>query len=80
MAVFVSSEEPLLLCEAVRSPGQRMSRLFAECERYHDRGVAYCWVIDLDGTAWEYHRSSPYPVPAQNVIGAGEMRIVWRRC
>lgn len=48
--------EPPLLCIEVVSPSQRPAEMLAKCQRYHEFGVPFCWVIDpVDQRAWEYH-------------------------
>ena len=52
-------DEPPLLCIEVVSPSQRPNELLAKCERYHEFGVPFCWVIDpVARRAWEYHPGS----------------------
>jgi Uma2 family endonuclease len=48
--------EPPLLCIEVVSTSQRPAEMLAKCERYHEFGVPFCWVIDpVTRRAWENH-------------------------
>ena len=50
-------DEPPLLCVEVLSTSQSPAEMLAKCERYHDFGVPFCWVVDPVGRrTWEYHR------------------------
>jgi Uma2 family endonuclease len=52
-------DEPPLLCIEVVSPSQLPAEMLAKCERYHDFGVPFCWVVDpVSERAWEYHRGA----------------------
>lgn len=51
----ILAERPLLCIEVV-SPSQRPAEMLAKCQRYHEFGVPFCWVVDpVDRRAWEYH-------------------------
>lgn len=48
--------EPPLLCIEVVSPSQWPAEMLAKCERYHEFGVPFCWVVDpVAKRGWEYH-------------------------
>jgi Uma2 family endonuclease len=49
--------------------------MLAKCERYHEFGVAYCWVIDpVNKRAWEYHSGSTQREQTAS-LSAGELSI-----
>jgi Uma2 family endonuclease len=67
--------EPPLLCVEVVSPSQRPAEMLAKCERYHEFGVPYCWVIDpVNNRAWEYHAGTA-PAEQTSTITAGDLTI-----
>jgi len=67
--------EPPLLCIEVLSPSQRPSEMLAKCERYHEFGVPFCWVIDpVTRRAWEYHAGSAQREQT-SALTAGELSI-----
>ena len=67
--------EPPLLCVEVVSPSQHPSEMLAKCERYHEFGVPYCWVIDpVDNRAWENHAGMK-PAEQTSAISAGDLTV-----
>ena len=67
--------EPPLLCVEVISPSQRHSEMIAKCERYHEFGVPFCWVIDpVAKRAWESHPDAP-AVESTSDLRAGEFAV-----
>jgi Uma2 family endonuclease len=67
--------EPPLLCIEVVSPSQRASEMLAKCERYHEFGVPFCWVVDpVNRRAWEYHSGSAQREQT-SAVTAGELSI-----
>jgi Uma2 family endonuclease len=69
------AELPLYLSVEVLSPGDRLGETFAKCERYHDWGVPYCWVIDPEKRrGWEYPKGGE-PIEVHGSIGAGDIRL-----
>jgi len=67
--------EPPLLCVEVVSPSQRPAEMLAKCERYHEFGVPYCWVIDpVSQRAWEYHAGTK-PAEQASAIIAGDLTV-----
>ena len=43
---YLSPGDPVFLCIEVKSPEDRIGKLFSKCEEYHAWGVSHCWVID----------------------------------
>jgi len=67
--------EPPLLCIEVVSPSRRPSEVLAKCERYHEFGVPFCWVVDpVSRRAWEYHSGSAQREQTAS-LSAGELSI-----
>lgn len=67
--------EPPLLCVEVVSPSQRPAEMLAKCERYHEFGVPYCWVIDpVSGRAWENHAGKS-AVEQTVMLNAGALTV-----
>ncbi len=67
--------EPPLLCIAVVSPSQRPSEMLAKCERYHEFGVPFCWVVNpVNRRAWEYHSGSGQREQTSALTG-GELSV-----
>jgi len=66
--------EPVLLCVEILSPEDRLGAVLAKCEQYHEWGVPFCWVIDINKrTAWTYPAQGE---PAHvEILEAGEIRI-----
>jgi Uma2 family endonuclease len=49
-------DEPPLLCVEVVSSSHRPEEVLATCERHHEFGVPFCWVVDpATSRAWEYN-------------------------
>lgn len=70
----IVAESPLLCVEVV-SPSQRPAEMLAKCERYHEFGVPYCWVIDpVNNRAWEYHAGTK-PAEQTSAITAGDLTV-----
>jgi Uma2 family endonuclease len=69
--------EPAILCIEILSPEQHLGEMLAKCEKYHDWGVPYCWVIDPDKkTAWEYHSGGePVKMDPNGALRAGELAV-----
>jgi Uma2 family endonuclease len=69
--------EPVTLCVEILSPEDRVGAVLQKCERYHDWGVPYCWVVDPEKqTAWEYHKGGePSRVERGGVLAAGELSV-----
>jgi Uma2 family endonuclease len=67
--------EPPLLCIEVVSPSQRPAEMLAKCERYHEFGVPFCWVVDpVARRGWEYHPGAP-SAEQTSVLSAGELTV-----
>lgn len=67
--------EPPLLCIEVLSPSQRPAEMLAKCERYHEFGVPFCWVIDpVSRRAWEYQAGSA-AVEQTSTLTAGDVTV-----
>lgn len=67
--------EPVLLCAEILSPGDRLGVLFAKCERYHEWGVPFCWLIEPEKqTAWHYPANRD-PQRANSFLLAGELKV-----
>jgi Uma2 family endonuclease len=67
--------EPPLLCVEVISPSQRSAEMLAKCERYHEFGVPFCWVIDpVTRRAWESHAGQAAAEP-DAALTAGDLSV-----
>lgn len=67
--------EPPMLCVEVVSPSQRPGEMLAKCERYHEFGVPYCWVIEpVKRRAWENHAGKA-PEEQTALLSAGGLAI-----
>ena len=75
---------PLLCVEILSPPDQTIDELFDKCKRFHEQGVAYCWVIAPESRAtWVYHKDAkPRWIPAEDALDAGPLLIkpadLWR--
>jgi Uma2 family endonuclease len=69
--------EPVLLCVEILSPEDRVGAMLAKCERYHEWGVPFCWVIDPEKqTAWQYHSGGePERVDRTGTLIAGSLAV-----
>jgi Uma2 family endonuclease len=68
------AEQPIYLAVEIFSPEERIGKMLAKCELYHDWGVPYCWVLDpVQRSAWGYAKGSP-PRGA-TTIEAGEIKL-----
>jgi len=54
------AEQPIYLAVEILSPDERIGKMLAKCELYHDwGGVPYCWVLDpMQRCAWNDSRGS----------------------
>lgn len=67
--------EPPLLCIEVVSPSQRPAEMLAKCERYHEFGVPFCWVVDpVAKRGWEYPAGGR-AIEQTAVLSAGELTV-----
>ena len=67
--------EPPLLCIEVVSPSQRPAEMLAKCERYHEFGVPFCWVVDpVTKRGWEYPAGGR-GIEQTAVLSAGELTV-----
>ncbi len=67
--------EPPLLCVEVVSPSRRPAEMLAKCERYHEFGVPFCWVIDpVNHRAWEY-RAGAAPAEQRSALKAADLSV-----
>lgn len=64
-------ESAVHLCVEILSPEDRLGETFAKCERYHDWGVPFCWVVDpMKRRAWNYAKGDePRVVESLNAGG-----------
>ncbi|MBV9034534.1 MAG: Uma2 family endonuclease [Acidobacteriaceae bacterium] len=68
--------DPVFLCVEIKSPDDRIGKLFSKCEEYHSWGVPHCWVIDPERKiAWEYTPDDAEPRKADTVLNAGAIQI-----
>ncbi len=68
--------DPVFLCVEIKSPDDRIGKLFGKCEEYHNWGVPHCWVIDPERkVAWEYTPDDPEPRKVDAALSAGPIRI-----
>jgi Uma2 family endonuclease len=69
--------EPVQLCVEILSPEDRVGAMLAKCERYHEWGVPFCWVIDPERqTAWQYPAGGePEHLSRTGTLIAGQLRI-----
>ena len=68
--------DPVFLCIEIKSPEDRIGKLFSKCEEYHTWGVFHCWVIDPERkVAWEYTPDDPEPRKAATALQAGPIDI-----
>jgi len=75
-ARYPGPRQPVFLCVEVKSPDDRLGRLFSKCEDYHAWGVPYTWVIDPERKiAWEYTPADAEPRRAEEALGAGPIRV-----
>lgn len=67
------AEQPGYLCVEILSPDDRLGAMFQKCERYHDWGVPYCWIIDPQKRkVWTYPLGGE-PAEVTDVLRAGEI-------
>ncbi len=68
--------DPIFLCVEIKSPDDRMGKLFSKCEEYHTWGVAYCWIIDPERkVAWEYTPDDAEPRKVDITLNAGPIQM-----
>lgn len=68
--------DPVFLCIEIKSPDDRIGKLFSKCEEYHSWGVPHCWIIDPERkVAWEYAANTPEPKKAETGLSAGPIQI-----
>jgi len=73
---YPGPKEPVLLCVEIVSPPDRIGKLFAKCEEYHQWGVPYCWIIDPEPkTAWEYFPDDREPRKVEAALTAGPITL-----
>lgn len=73
---YPGKNEAVQLCVEILSPPDRIGKLFAKCEDFHNWGVPYCWVIDPERkAAWEYFPSDVEPRKVADVLTAGIVRL-----
>jgi Uma2 family endonuclease len=69
------AEEPIFLAVEILSEGDRLGETFVKCERYHDWGVAHCWVVDaLHRSIWSYSKGSE-PLRVADAVQAGDIHL-----
>jgi Uma2 family endonuclease len=68
------AEQPIYLAVEILSPDERIGKMLAKRELYHDWGVPYCWVLDpVQRSAWSYAKGS---LPRETVtVEAGEIKL-----
>ncbi len=78
---FPYPKDPAELCIDILSPDHRVGALLAKCEKYHEWGVPFCWVIDpMKRSAWEYHSGGePSHIDSMGTLRAGDCRRRARR-
>ena len=68
--------DPVFLCVEIKSPDDRMGKLFGKCEEYHTWGVPHCWIIDPERkVAWEYAPDDAEPRKADASLNAGPLQM-----
>ena len=68
--------DPVFLCVEIKSPDDRVGKLFGKCEEYHTWGVPHCWIIDPERkVAWEYSPDDAEPRKADTALNAGPIQI-----
>jgi len=68
--------DPVFLCIEIKSPDDRIGKLFSKCEEYHAWGVPHCWIIDPERkVAWEYAPDDPEPHKADTALNAGPIQM-----
>jgi Uma2 family endonuclease len=68
--------DPVFLCIEIKSPEDRIGKLFSKCEEYHAWGVSYCWVIDpARRVVLEYTPEDAEPRKAATALNAGQIQI-----
>ena len=68
--------DPVFLCVEIKSPDDRIGKLFSKCEEYHTWGVPYCWIIDPERKiAWEYAPDDEEPRKVDTALKAGPIQI-----
>jgi Uma2 family endonuclease len=73
---YPGPEDPVFLCVEIKSPDDRIGKLFSKCEEYHTWGVPHCWIIDPERKiAWEYTPDDQEPRKADTALNAGPIRI-----
>jgi Uma2 family endonuclease len=73
---YPGPEDPVFLCVEVRSPPDRIGKVFGKCEEYHKWGVRYCWVIDPERKiAWECTPEDTEPRRMADALTAGPITL-----
>ncbi len=73
---YPGPNDPVLLCVEIKSPPDRVGKLFGKCEDYHQWGVPYCWVIDPEHKiAWEYFPDDLEPRKVVDYLTAGPISL-----
>ena len=68
--------DPVFLCVEIKSPDDRIGKLFSKCEEYHAWGVPHCLIIDPERkVAWEYAPDDPEPRKADTALNAGPIQM-----
>jgi len=68
--------DPVFLCVEIKSPDDRLTKLFAKCDEYHSWGVPFCWIIEPDRRlAWEYFPNDYEPRKVGEALSAGPIQI-----
>ena len=68
--------DPVFLCVEIKSPDDRIGKLFSKCEEYHTWGVPHCWIMDPERkVAWEYASDDIEPRKVEAMLDAGPIRI-----
>jgi Uma2 family endonuclease len=73
---YPGPDDPVFLCVEIKSPDDRIGKLFGKCEEYHTWGVPHCWIIDPERkVAWEYTPDDTEPRRADEMLNAGPIQI-----
>jgi Uma2 family endonuclease len=68
--------DPVFLCVEIKSPEDRIGKLFSKCEEYHAWGVPHCWIIDPERKiAWEYTPDDSEPRKVEMALHAGPIQL-----
>jgi Uma2 family endonuclease len=73
---YPGSGDPVFLCVEIKSPDDRIGKLFSKSEDYHTWGVPHCWIIDPERkVAREYTPNDPEPRKSDLALNAGPIQI-----